>query len=323
MNNVMGLNIKIKNKIFIVSVFMLSALLFTGCASDKKAEDDNRVKIVTTIFPPYDFAVNVAGEYANVTRLLKPGAESHTYEPTPQDIMMIEDCDLFIYTGGESDAWIDDILSSIDTDKVVFLKMTEVVDMLSEEITEGMETDEEEGEEEELDEHVWTSPENAIAITEAIAVKLCMIDPDNMVVYRKNADAYEAKLYELNEYYKVAMETAGRKEIIVGDRFPFRYLTHTYGLTYYAAFPGCSEDAQVSAKTLAFLIDKVKEDNIPVVFHIEFSDEKIADSIVEVTGAKKLELHSCHNLSQEEIDAGEDYISIMYRNLENLKEALN
>lgn len=299
-------------------------------AGDTADNTSGKISIVTTIFPPADFAKNIGGEYVEVKELLKPGAESHTFEPTPKDILAIQNCDLFIYVGGESDTWIDGILSSIDNPDMHTLKMIDAVEALSEELVEGMEEEheeheghDEESEEEELDEHVWTSVRNAMLISEAIRDELKVVDPKHEAAYTANCEAYTAKLSELDKAYRDTIGSAKRTEIIVADRFPFRYMAHEYGLTYYAAFPGCSADSEPSARTLSFLIDKATEDEIPVIFHIEFSNEKIADSVVEVCGAKKSLLHSCHNLSQEELDRGEDYIGIMQNNLENLKEALN
>lgn len=319
----------LNNKAVAVLLLVLTLFVFAACSGNNTANvvPSGKINIVTTIFPPADFAKNVGGEYVEVNMLLKPGAESHTFEPTPKDILNIQNCDLFIYVGGESDTWIDGILESIDNPDLHTLKMIDAVNALTEEHVEGMEeehehTDEDDGEEE-LDEHVWTSVRNAMAITEAIRDELILIDGSHESEYRQNADEYIAKLSELDEEYRETVKSSKRQEIIVADRFPFRYMAHEYGLSYYAAFPGCSSDSEPSAKTLSFLINKAEEDEIPVIFHIEFSNEKIADSVVEVVNAKKSLLHSCHNLSSEELDRGEDYISIMRQNLANLKEALN
>jgi len=313
---------KIRRICLALSVLLM--LSVCGCMNGTEA-DSAKLHIVTTIYPPADFAAKVGGDLVSVHQLLKPGAESHTYELTPQDIKRIQDCDLFIYTGGESDTWIEEVLSTIDTGSVCFLRMTDAVSLLDEEIQEGMQSHEvveEDEEEEEMDEHVWTSPKNAILITEAIAEQMMELDPEDRAYFRSNADSYEDELQKLHEQYQTVLGATGRHEIIVADRFPFRYLAHEYNLDYCAAFPGCSEDSEVSAKTIAYLIDRTKQDEINCVFHIEFSNEKIADSVCEVTGARKLLLHSCHNLSAEELSEGKDYVSVMYDNLANLKEAL-
>ncbi len=314
---------KIRRKT-LAAICCMTLCLLLGCASTPEATAE--LSVVTTIFPPYDFAKEVAGEYAQITKLLPAGAESHTFEPTPHDIIMIQNCDLFIYAGGESDTWIEEILDAVDTKQVHFLSMADCVKAVEEETVEGMQEEAdhvgEDAKESELDEHVWTAPSNAVLITEKIAGALSEIDSAHAKDYETNAAVYIKKLQGLDEAYKQVIGNSEKRTIIVGDRFPFRYLADAYGLSYYAAFPGCSENAEPSAATLAFLINKVKEERIPVVFHIEFSNEKVADSICESTGAKKLLLHSCHNISGEDLAAGITYYDLMEQNLENLKEAL-
>lgn len=305
---------------------LLCAVLF-GCGNSG-TERDGRLQIVTTSFPPYDFARQVGGENVQVTMLLPPGAESHSYEPTPQDILKIKNCDVFIYTGGESDSWIDEILESIGSDKTEVLSMMDYVEPLKEETVEGMEGTHEEGEDhslhgkEEYDEHVWTSPRNAIRIVQAVCEALTELDADNAKSYDENTDAYIQKLNELDQTYRDIAEGGARKCIVFGERFPFRYLADAYGLTYYAAFPGCSEETEPSAATIAFLIRKIQEEQIPVVFYIEFSNQKVADTICSATGAQKLLLHSCHNITAEEFASGITYLDLMRQNAENLKTAL-
>ncbi len=321
--------------IWLIYTAVCITLLFTACTSSNshtalniKDNTSKHVKIVTTIFPPYDFAKNIAGSHADIIQLLPAGAESHSFEPTPQDIISIQECDIFIYAGGESDTWIEDIVDSIDTSQTQFISMLDCVSALEEETVEGMQekliSEESDciDEEPEYDEHVWTSLENAIHITEKITEVLCRVDDKNAAQYRKNEAAYTEKLRSLDQEYYETISECKQKTIVVADRFPFRYLADAYGLTYYAAFPGCSEDAEPSAATLVSLVDKVKDEHIPVVFHIEFSNEKVADIICESTGAKKLLLDSCHNRSKEEIESGVSYIDMMKQNLENLKEAL-
>lgn len=313
-----------------MAALLISAFVLTGCGdtSLQKTPKDDRLLIVATIFPAYDFARSVGGERAEVYQLLKSGAESHTYEPTPADMVMISKCDVFIYAGGASDSWIESIIESIDMSGKVVISMLDCVETLEEEEKEGMN----EGgvlaellgeEEEELDEHVWTSPKNAIDISRAIANGLTEADPAGEEVYLSNFYQYESELNKLDASYRNLMAGAKRNTIVVADRFPFRYLCQEYGIDYYAVFPGCSDDAEITAKSLVYICDRVREENIPVVFHIEFSNEKIADSVCEVTNAKKLLLHSCHNVSNKEIEGGATYISLMYNNLEALSEALN
>ncbi|MDR0597889.1 MAG: zinc ABC transporter substrate-binding protein, partial [Treponema sp.] len=455
---------------------------------------DGKVSVVATIFPPYDFVREVAGNRVNLTMLLPPAAESHSFEPTPRDIITVQNCDVFIYVGGESDAWVETILESMDTSRMKIISLMDCVEVVEELVVEGMQ-DEEEGhshgheetftladvkdrvltdwegdwqsvyphlldgtldpvwehraeegektarehfeeakthyvtdvdrvvitadsmsfyingvpataryayrgtgvigedgedlwvrykfealgnpprgapkyimfsdhlhapaktehfhiyasdrsfdelmadenpvhyptyyasaltksdlvaemighdhEEVEYDEHVWTSPRNAQLIVRNIAEVLKSVDPPNAAEYEKNAAAYAAKLTELDASFLEALRGARRKTLVFGDRFPFRYFADAYGLSYFAAFPGCSTETEASAATVAFLIDKVRAEKIPVVFHIELSNEKIADTICEETGAQKLLLHAVHNVSKRDFEGGASYYSLM------------
>lgn len=496
----------------LITCFMIIGLLTSCGTSNSKTIDSNgKLKIVTTIFPQYDFARQVAGEHAEVTMLLKPGAESHSFEPTPQDIKKIQDADLFIYTGGENDVWVDDILSSMGDKKPKTLKLLDCVPTVNEKIVEGMEHEHDEKEErhhndgefedsdvkerklsdwagdwqsvypylldgtldkvfhhkaeekqdkteeeykeyytkgyktdvnrikiednkitfskngeestseytykgfkiltydsgkkgvryqfeavdknsgapkyvqfsdhlikptddvehfhlyfgddsfdtlsnemdnwptyyksnltgekiademighnshsheheEEIDEHVWTSPKNAILIIEKIKEVLSEKDEKNAKSYSENSAEYISKLQALDKSFQDVVSSGKRKTLVFGDRFPFRYFADAYGLNYFAAFSGCSTETEASAATVAFLADKVKEEKIPVVFNIEFSNGKIADSICDATGAKKMTLHSCHNVSANDFANGVSYLSIMEKNVDKLREALN
>lgn len=316
------MNKKIFSAIFILLIMVTA--IFTGCSSAEK--NNEKINIVSTIFPQYDFARNITGDKANLTMLIPPGGESHTYEPTPQDIINIENADVFIYIGGESDAWVDTILSSVNTEKTQVVKLIDCVDTVKEEIIEGMEAHEENKENDdnaEIDEHIWTSPKNAIKMVTTINQAICKADANNSDYYNKNTEDYIKKLNSLDAKFKETVEGGKRKELIFGDRFPLRYFTEEYGLKYYAAFPGCSSETEPSASTIAFLTDKVKEDNIPVVLKIELSSSSVADTIANETNAKVLTFYSCHNLSKNQFDNGEDYISMMKENIDTLKTALN
>jgi zinc transport system substrate-binding protein len=306
----------------IVGFALLSSL--GSCTPKKNAESqktDGKINVTAVMFAPYDFVREIAGDRINLAMLLPPGAESHSFEPTPRDIIAIQNSDVFIYTGGESDEWIERILESMDTGKMAILSLMECVDLVEEEIVEGMEEEEEE-EEEAYDEHVWTSPANAALIVRAITEVLCSVDGENAAYYRQNSEEYTAKLSELDSAFRGVVAGAKRKTLVFGDRFPFRYFADAYGLSYYAAFPGCHTESEPSAATVAFLIDKIKDESIPVVFHIELSNERMADTISEETGAKKLLLHACHNISKTDFEKGVSYLDLMNRNVENLKEAL-
>ena len=310
--------------------------------------EGNKLKIVTTNFPSYDFARAITKEDAEVTMLVKPGAETHSFEPSPQDIITIQNADLFIYTGGDSDEWVDGILESVQNKNFHVFKMMDAVNLIEEETVEGMQEEEhehadadhgneeadhdhekadqaEEHEEEgpEMDEHVWTSPKNAITIVEKLEETLSGLDESHKDSFKANSESYVKELEELDKSFKEVVDSGKRKEIIVADRFPFAYFCKEYGLSYFAAFPGCSTDTQPSAATIAFLTDKVKEDKIPVVFHIEMGNEDMVNAISKDTGAKKLLLNSVHNVTDSDFKAGKTYVDLMKPNVEALKEALN
>lgn len=299
-------------------------------ASGGPASDDTsnkKISVVCTNFPEYDFVRQIAGDAVKLTMLLKPGAESHSYEPTPQDIIKIQHSNLFIYVGGDSDAWVDKILSSMDQSNMKVFKLMDCVDLVEEELSEGMQAESTKEESSpntpEMDEHVWTSPANAMKIVQKLSDTLCKLDPSNKNTYKKRTKTYLAKLKTLdNDFWKV-VNNASRKEIVVGDRFPFRYFCKEYGLTYYAAFPGCSTDTEANPSTVSFLIKKVKSDKIPVVFHIELSNGQMCKSICEATGAKSELLNAIHNVSDSDFKAGATYIDLMQHNVKVLKEALN
>ena len=311
--------------VFITSFIILSSVTLLSC-NEKSTSKAKSLTVVTSMFPQYDFARAVTGDKSDLTMLLKPGSESHSYEPTPKDMKKIQDADLFIYTGGENDVWADTLLESLGTKAPHTLKLLELVDAVEEEIIEGMTAEDEEEHDEdesELDEHVWTSPLNAIKIVQAVCDEVCKIDEANASFYKANASAYISQIEKLDEQFSSITQNAKRNVIVFGDRFPLRYFADTYGLSYYAAFPGCATDVEASAATIKFLINKVKNENIPVVFTIEFSNGKIADTLCESTGARKLEFHSCHNVSADDLKKGETYVSIMQRNVSALEAALN
>lgn len=491
-------------RILMLSSMILVVLFLAACgiSGQPATLSSGNIKIVTTIFPPYDFAREIAKDKADITLLLKPGAESHSFEPTPQDIKTIENADLFIYTGSENDVWVEDLLASLGDRALQTMRLIDCVPTVTEEVLEGMEHEHEEDlhdgvfedadvqdrtladwqgdwqsvypylldgtldpvfahkaaekqdkteaeykayytagyqtdieritidgdtiaffengkpitakyiyegfriltyesgkkgvryqfqsadpasaapkyiqfsdheigpvdhaehfhifmgndgfdklseemenwptyydssltgdevldemlshdHEEEIDEHVWTSPANAMQIAEKIAEKLMEIDSENALFYSKNAVIYTGQLKELDAKFKSVVANSKRKTILFGDRFPFRYLADAYGLTYYAAFTGCSTETEADPATIAFLIDQVKKEDLPVVFTIELSNGKIADAICDATHAQKRMLHSCHNLSAKEVEEGATYLSLMEQNLEVLKEALN
>ena len=489
----------------IVSIVLCVLFVFApaACGDATDSANSGKINVVATIFAPYDFAREIAGDKANITMLLPPGSESHSFEPSPLDIIRIQNCDAFIHVGGESDEWVKNVLSTMETSKMKVVTLMDCVEVVEEVIVEGMQEEghehaeesftaedvkdrnlsdwegdwqsvyphlmdgtlapvmkhkaeagnktaeeyfkqykagyetnvdriviegdfitfytgskpakaryvycgpainkEEDGslwvrykfeaaeaidgapkyilfsdhlhvpkksehfhiysgnenfdvfiadanpvnyptyypsaltkdelvaemlghdhghDEAEYDEHVWTSPRNAKLIVQKISDTLCEIDPANADAYSKNSAAYIASLDELDVKFQNVVNKAARKTIVFGDRFPFRYLADAYGLKYFAAFPGCSTETEASAKTVAFLIDKVKEEKIPVVFHIELSNKKMAETISEETGAKVLLLHACHNITRDDLTSGVSYLKLMTQNVEALREAL-
>lgn len=333
-----------RSRAAVLSLAVCVSLLAGGCrfpgqdgtdgASD--GEDDGKLRVVTTIFPQYDFVREIAGDEADLKMLLRPGEESHSYEPTPQDIIAIQNSDIFIYVGGENDAWVEDILDSMPESATRTLRLLDCVDTVEEEHVEGMKEsadghshgDEEDGDADvhsvhEIDEHVWTSPVNAAEIVEAVTGLLAEEDPAHGEVYRQNAEKYTAELMELDAEFRDVVENADRKLLIFGDRFPFRYFVDEYGLDYFAAFPGCASDTEPSAATMAFLINKVKEEKVPAVLKMELSNADIADAVAEATGTEVRIFYSCHNLTAEQFENGESYLTMMEQNVETLKEVLN
>ena len=311
---------------FVILPITLAVVFFgsVGCQPNKNNTIRNlggKINVTAANFPPYDFVRQIAGDKVNLTMLLPPGAESHSFEPSPRDIITIQNSDIFIYGGGESEKWVNRILQSMNTDKMKILAMMDAVDVVEEEIVAGMEEEKNE-EENSYDEHVWTSPRNAILLVRAIAEILCEADSGNAAFYQQNAAKYIEELGRLDAEFSELVAGARRKTIVFADRFPFRYFSNAYGLSYFAAFPGCSTETEPSAATVAFLINKIKAEKIPVVFYIELSNERMADTISAETGAKKLLFHSCHNVSKRGFDSGENYLGLMQGNLLNLREAL-
>ena len=319
----------------ILTAALSAALLLSGCggAGEESAAEADKLTVVATVFPAYDFARAVGGEEASVTLLLPPGAESHSYEPTPADILAVQQCDLFIYLGGESDTWVETILESVEPQGRT-LRMIDCVDLLEEETVEGMETHEDDhdhddhddlglGEVVGYDEHVWTSPRNAAQITRAIGAEMEALDSDNAALYAANAADYADQIEALDQEFTEFFDGVSDRTMVFGDRFPLRYFADEFDIRYYAAFPGCSTQTEPSAATIAFLTDKVRQEGISTVWYIEFSNHLVADSIAEATGADIALFHSCHNVSADDLAAGVTYISLMENNLETLRQHMS
>ena len=308
----------------LIPLLLCLCLILSGCAARETEEkDSSKLQIVCTNFPAYDFAREIAGNRAQIKLLIKPGAEVHSYEPAPKEVVAIQESDLFICNGGESEAWVESLVG----EDVNILRMMECVETVAES-GEGIYAAEDEHDhehddgEEELDEHVWTTPGNAAKICYALCDKLCEADPENANEYMLNYEVYNAKLMELDIEIRTTVLNGVRDTLVFADRFPMRYFTREYGLKYYAAYPGCASQTEPSAKTVAFLIDHVREENIPAVLYMEFSNEKMADVICEDTGCKKLPFYSAHSVTAQQFEDGVTYLDLMRMNIETLKEAL-
>lgn len=320
------------------TALLLTFVLFLSlCPVSGLAEEAGKIRVVTTIFPIYDWVREIAGDTGNteITLLLDSGVDLHSFQPSAQDILKVATCDLFIYVGGESDEWAEDALAEAVNPDMVVISLVEALgeNAKAEEIVEGMESEEEEeegeeGEEEEpeIDEHVWLSLRNAQVFTSAIADALAQKDSANADSYRANAEAYGAKLAALDAAYAEAVDSAAHKTLLFGDRFPFRYLTDDYGLAYYAAFAGCSAETEASFETVIFLAKKTDELQLPAVLTIEGKDHRIAETIIGSTADKNrklLTLNSMQGTTANDIEQGATYLKIMEDNLAVLKEALN
>ena len=337
-------------------ILMTVSLCACGSVNEASAESKNKINIVTTIFPEYDWVMNVLGDNpagAEVTMLLDNGVDLHSYQPTAEDILKISTCDLFIYVGGESDEWVEDALKeAINKDMIAINLLDELGDSVKEEeVVDGMQEDEhhhdhEEGEEHdheegedhdadehhdheeegpEYDEHVWLSLKNTSVLVQSISDALGKVDPENAGTYSSNASAYKEKINELDNKYQTAISDASVKTVLFGDRFPFRYLTDDYGLSYYAAFVGCSAETEASFETITFLAQKVDELGLKAILTIEGADHRIAETIVQNTSDKDqqiLAMDSMQSTTSKDVAEGTTYISIMENNLSVLIEAL-
>ena len=320
----------------LLALFVLVGAL-AGCGKQNDTNKTDKLSIVTTIFPEYDWVREILGDKADnaeITMLLDNGVDLHSYQPTADDIVKISDCDLFIYVGGESDGWVEDALRNAANRNMKVINLLEILgdSVKTEEIVEGMQEEEHEHEdaeehehEEEADEHVWLSLKNAKMLVRVISKALQELDPDNKDIYAANADAYVKKLSALDADYQAAVDAASNKTILFGDRFPFRYLVDDYGLRYYAAFVGCSTETEAGFETISFLAKRVDEWKLPCVLTIEGAQHKIAETIVRNTTTKNqkvLTMDSMQSTTTQDVKNGTTYLSVMEKNLSVLKEAL-
>lgn len=336
-------------------LFLLSFLLIittiascgspTSAPASKTGDDteatEKRLKIIATIFPHYDFTRAVVDERADITMLLPPGVESHSYDPTPADIISINECDLFIYTGADMEAWAESILEGVSNKdmRVIALaddiSIDDIYDLDDDNDNHNDNDDPHDHDEDDHDDHgdhahvhehdphIWTSPIIASAMVDSILSAVCELDPENEQYYTENASAYKIELKELDTEFRNIVTTSKRKEIYFGDRFALKYFTEEYGIEFHAAFDSCSSEAEPSASTITSMIDEIKDKNIPVIYHAELNDPKIARSLSEATGAEMLLFHSCHNVTKEEFDDGLTYVDLMRQNADNLRRGLN
>ena len=328
-------------KKFLTFMFTTVFLIFllAGCASDSEKEvpaikdtKSDKLQVVATLFPQYDFARQIAGDRAEVILLLPPGVESHSFEPRPSDIIKINESELFIYTGEYMEPWSQKIINSMKDSgsRSIVLDISQGIELIKTEEAEAEdhhegEAKETEGEHEQehlYDPHIWTDPINAKEMVANISDALCHIDPANADYYKENAAKYSAELDVLDVEFKTIVSSGKRDEIIFGSRFALYYFTKRYGLSYRSAFDSCSSETEPSARTVAGLIEEINKKQIPAIYFAEMEDPKVAKSISAETGAKLLLFHSCHNVTKEEWKAGATYLSLMKQNAENLKEGL-
>ena len=313
----------------VLLALVLALGMCMGCSGGKSVRDDGKIRIVTTIFPVYDWVRQIVGEDTDgvqITMLMDNGADLHSYQPTAQDMAQISTCDLFLYVGGVSDDWVRDALKNDAKESRVTLDLMHVLGdrAREEELVEGMQAEEEE--DPEYDEHIWLSLNNAAILCEAIAEELEEIDPEHADLYRENTESYCDALKELDGAYETAVAGADTDTLLFADRFPFRYLVEDYGLNYYAAFAGCSAETEASFDTVIFLAQKTDELHLHAICQIETSDGTMAETVRQATQSKDqriLTFDSMQNLTKKDADGGKTYLEVMQKNLDVLKDALS
>ena len=323
-------------KIIVLCLTATLVLSTCSCGMRKYSDiDEDKLLIVTTLFPQYDFAKQIADDKAEVVLLLSPGVEAHDFEPTPSDIILINKADLFIYTGDEMEPWVASILESLDNEELNVLDVSEGVELICEEENHEhnhVHEDENiifaEGDHSEhdhthsADPHIWTSPVNAMKMIENIEEALVELDEANKTLYEENAHAYIHELEEVDSQFREIVANADTHTIYFGGRFAMSYFAHEYGLNYAAAFDSCQAESEPSARLIVKIIEKMREDGAEYVFYEEMTDPKAARIIAEEIDGEILLLHSCHNVSKAEMEAGVTYLSLMQQNVENLRKAL-
>jgi len=301
----------------IISIFLLFVVTFAFCSCGEVERSTGKISVVTTIFPYYDFARSVSNGTCDVDMLLKPGSDVHSFEPTPSDILKIRNADLFIYNGGESDEWVDSILESLgDTDKPVVMKMTDYVKPLTE-------MDADHHAEDEEDEHIWTSLDNAKTLVSKISDEVSKLDQKHKTVYNINGLDYIEKISKVQSEIENTVNSSESKKIVVGDRFPLLYFATEFSLDWECAFPGCSTETEPSLDRLSKLTDTIEKDKIKTILKLEMSENKVADTLADETNTKVRTFYSAESVSKEEFANNVTYVDLMERNNNALKEALS
>lgn len=328
----------------VISVFMVWILIvgLSGCGKQTdETKKEYKLTVMTTLFPYYDFtrAIVKGVDDIEVKLLVSPGQDDHSFEPTPADVVAIDEADVFIYNGGGIETWVSDVLESLDNENQTVVRMMDCLDERLEEIAEkddkeqvfavnehnheeDYDDENKDGHHHEIDEHIWTSPVFSESLVEEICNVLCEKAPEYKDVFEKNTKDYVNQIKNIDTEFKRVVETSDKKEIIFADKFPLKYFANEYGLRYYAAFDGCSGEMEPSAKTVAFLIDKVKAKDVNGIFYLELSSQAMPDVICDDTGVKKYQFNSCHNITREQFDDGVTYVSLMQENVYVLKKAL-
>ena len=292
-------------------------MTFAFCSCGEVERSTGKISVVTTIFPYYDFARSVSKGTCDVDMLLKPGSDVHSFEPTPSDILKIRNADLFIYNGGESDEWVDSILESLgDTDKPVVMKMTDYVKPLTE-------MDADHHAEDEEDEHIWTSLDNAKTLVSKISDEVSKLDQKNKSVYTKKSLDYIEKISKVQSEIKNTVNSSKSKKIVVGDRFPLLYFATEFSLDWECAFPGCSTETEPSLDRLSKLTDTIEKDKIKTILKLEMSENKVADTLAYETNTKVRTFYSAESVSKEDFANNITYVDLMEKNNNSLKEALS
>lgn len=306
-----------------LALVFVTVLALSGCGGEP-AEDSGKLQVVCTLFPQYDFTREIAGDLVDLTLLLPPGMDSHSFDPSAKDILKAKECRLFIYTGVQMEPWAATIMEAADKSRVNILDVSKGIslDAVHSHEEEEHDDEQEDGHEHLFDPHIWTNPLHAVTMAKSISEELRRLDPANAAAYEKNTDAFVNKLLELDSGFRAAAAGGKRRTIVFADKFALHYFIKEYGLGYLAAFDSCSTQTEPSAAVMSRIVKTVKEKQIPVVFYAELSEPKTARAVAAETGAEIRLFHSCHNVSADEFKNGEGYLTLMNKNLAFLREAL-